>query len=122
MYFWSELLYVSILPLTKISILFFYLKIFPKRSIKIACWVLIGLNIGYLISFLVVSIIQCIPIPGAWLSWDGTYNATCHNVNMQGWVCTLHQRGFRELQTVFPRAQDLARMLVRLERVKNTAD
>lgn len=64
----------------------FYLKIFPKREIKIAVWVLIGLNIGYLIAFEVISIWQCTPIQGAWLHWDGEYETTCRDINMQGWV------------------------------------
>lgn len=87
MYFWEELFYLAALPLTKISILLFYLKIFPKRGIKIAVWILVGFNVGYLIAFEVISIWQCTPIPGAWLEWDGTYTATCRDINMQGWVC-----------------------------------
>lgn len=86
-YFWDELIYLAALPLTKISILLFYLKIFPKREIKIAVWVLIGLNIGYFIAFEIISIWQCTPIQGAWLHWDGTFEATCRDINMQGWVC-----------------------------------
>lgn len=85
-YFWEELFYLAALPLTKIAILFFYLRIFPKKEIKIAIWVLVGLNIGYLLTFELISIFQCTPIPGAWLEWDGTYEATCRNINMQGWV------------------------------------
>lgn len=64
LYFWDELAYLATLPLTKISILLFYLRIFPKKQIKIAVWVLIGLNIAYLIVFEVISIFQCTPIPG----------------------------------------------------------
>lgn len=85
-YFWDELIYLAALPLTKISILLFYLKIFPKRQMKIAIWVLIALNVGYLIAFELVSIFQCTPIRGAWLRWDGTFEATCRNINMQGWM------------------------------------
>ncbi|KAJ4414870.1 hypothetical protein N0V82_007663 [Gnomoniopsis sp. IMI 355080] len=64
LYFFDELVYLASLPLTKISILLFYLRIFPKKQIKIAIWVLIGLNIAYLIVFEVISIFQCTPIPG----------------------------------------------------------
>lgn len=56
--------YLATLPLTKISILLFYLRIFPKKQMKIAIWALIGFNIAYLIVFEVISIFQCTPIPG----------------------------------------------------------
>lgn len=74
------------LPITKISILLFYLKIFPKKQVRIAVWVLIGLNITYLVVFEVISIFQCTPIQGAWLRWDGEFEATCRDINMQGWA------------------------------------
>ncbi|KAG6359894.1 hypothetical protein INS49_010947 [Diaporthe citri] len=86
LYFWDELVYLAVLPVTKISILLFYLKIFPKREVKIAIWVLVGFNIAYLIVFEVISIFQCRPIAGAWLAWDKTFEATCNDINMQGWM------------------------------------
>lgn len=86
LYFWDELVYLAVLPVTKISILLFYLKIFPKREVKIAIWVLVGFNIAYLIVFEIISIWQCRPIAGAWLAWDGTFEATCNDINMQGWM------------------------------------
>ncbi|KAI1839353.1 hypothetical protein JX266_014436, partial [Neoarthrinium moseri] len=36
--------------------------------------------------FDLVSIFQCTPIPGAWLSWTGDYEAACRNLNAQGWA------------------------------------
>lgn len=86
LYFWDELVYLAVLPVTKISILLFYLKIFPKREVKIAIWVLIGFNLAYLVVFEIISIFQCRPIAGAWLAWDGTFEATCNDINMQGWM------------------------------------
>jgi hypothetical protein len=92
-------MYLSSLPLTKISILLFYLRIFPSRKIKLAVYVLIALNLGYLISFVLVSIWQCRPISLAWTRWDGEHAGSCNNINLQGWtsaafnivldVCTL---------------------------------
>lgn len=85
MFFWDSLLYLGVLPVTKISILLFYLKIFPKREIRIGCWVLIGFNVAYFIVFELISIFQCIPVEGAWRAWDGEFQARCNNVNIQGW-------------------------------------
>ncbi|KAH8675578.1 hypothetical protein BX600DRAFT_177444 [Xylariales sp. PMI_506] len=86
LYFWDELFYVTSLALTKISMLIFYLQVFPKRGFRICCYVLIGLNIIYALGFDMVCIFQCSPIEGVWLSWDGEYKAKCLSINIMGWV------------------------------------
>ncbi|KAL0936073.1 CFEM domain-containing protein [Colletotrichum truncatum] len=86
LFYWDELLYLGALPVTKISILLFYLKMFPRKEIRIACWVLIGFNIAYFITFELISIFQCSPIDGAWKAWDKEYPAKCNNINVQGWA------------------------------------
>ncbi|KAF6815225.1 CFEM domain-containing protein [Colletotrichum sojae] len=86
LFYWDELLYLGALPVTKISILLFYLKIFPRREIRIATWALIGLNVAYFIVFELISIFQCTPIDGAWRAWDKEYPAKCNNINIQGWA------------------------------------
>ncbi|KAF4468575.1 CFEM domain-containing [Fusarium albosuccineum] len=88
-FYWDELLYLGALPVTKISILLFYLKVFPARNTRIFCWVLIGLNVAYLIAFELVSIFQCTPIEGAWKAWDKEFHAKCNNINMQGWMAAV---------------------------------
>ncbi|CAG8091105.1 unnamed protein product [Penicillium salamii] len=88
-YFWDELIYLSILPLTKISICCFYLRIFPDRSFRNATYVVIALNVGYLIAFVLISIFQCRPLPGAWLRWDGEENFQCNHINAQGWAAAV---------------------------------
>lgn len=82
-YFWDEILYLFIVPATKISIICFYLRIFPRREIKLWSYALIIANVLYLIAFETVTIFQCTPIDGAWRHWDGEYNATCRNISMQ---------------------------------------
>ncbi|OHW99270.1 CFEM domain-containing protein [Colletotrichum incanum] len=89
MFYWDELLYLGALPVTKISILLFYLKIFPKREIRLSCWVLIGLNVVYFIVFELISIFQCIPVEGAWRAWDEEFPARCNNINIQGWAAAI---------------------------------
>ncbi|OLN88357.1 hypothetical protein CCHL11_00225 [Colletotrichum chlorophyti] len=89
LFFWDELLYLGALPVTKISILLFYLKIFPRKQIRVACWVLIGLNVAYFITFELISIFQCRPIEGAWRGWDKEFPAKCNNINIQGWMAAV---------------------------------
>ncbi|EEU45681.1 uncharacterized protein NECHADRAFT_18440, partial [Fusarium vanettenii 77-13-4] len=88
-FFWDELLYLGVLPVTKISILLFYLKVFPGKNIRLGCWILIGLNVAYFIAFELVSIFQCTPIEGAWRAWDKEFPAKCNNINMQGWMAAI---------------------------------
>jgi hypothetical protein len=85
-YYWDELMYLSALPLTKISILFFYLRIFPGKTFRNCTFVLMALNVGYLIAFECISIWQCRPLEAAWKKWDGTYPAKCNNINVQSWM------------------------------------
>ncbi|KAJ5726071.1 uncharacterized protein N7483_007428 [Penicillium malachiteum] len=84
-YFWDELLYLSILPMTKISICCFYLRIFPERRFRIITYCVIGINVAYLITFILISVFQCRPLPGAWLHWDGEGDYKCNHINAQGW-------------------------------------
>ncbi|RFU32999.1 hypothetical protein B7463_g3331, partial [Scytalidium lignicola] len=85
-FFWDELIYLGSLPIIKISILLFYLRIFPRQGFKYCVYALIAANIGYLISFEVISIWQCRPLDAAWKRWDGTYPSKCNNINLQSWL------------------------------------
>jgi hypothetical protein len=85
-YFFDESIYICIVALTKISILCFYLRIFPKKSFRIAVYVVIALTTMYLIAFIIVSVLQCRPVNLAWLQWDGEHPGTCNNVNAQAWA------------------------------------
>ncbi|EFQ32463.1 CFEM domain-containing protein [Colletotrichum graminicola M1.001] len=88
-FYWQEVLYLGALPVTKISILLFYLKIFSKKEIRLGCWVLLGLNIAYLIVFELTCVFQCRPVEGAWKGWDGEFPAKCNNINAQGWAAAI---------------------------------
>ncbi|KAJ5169350.1 uncharacterized protein N7500_002133 [Penicillium coprophilum] len=85
-YFWDELIYLSILPLTKISICCFYLRIFPDRKFRNATYITISLNLCYWIAFILISVFQCRPIPGAWHRWYEEENYKCNHINAQGWA------------------------------------
>lgn len=85
-YYIDEDIYLSILPLTKISILFFYLRVFPQKGFRIVTYIVIAMNVCYLITFVLVSVFQCRPIDAAWLRWDGEHPAKCQNINAQGWA------------------------------------
>lgn len=83
MYYYSEILYLVVVFLTKISICCFYLRVFPKRGLRLRVYTVIGLTVAAACAFIPVTIFQCTPIPGAWLRWDGTYEAECRDVMVQ---------------------------------------
>ncbi|KAK2016857.1 CFEM domain-containing protein [Colletotrichum eremochloae] len=88
-FFWEEVLYLAALPITKISILLFYLKVFSNKEIRLGCWILIGFNVVYFIVFEVTCIFQCSPVEGAWKVWDKEFPAKCNNINIQGWAAAV---------------------------------
>ncbi|KAI0428630.1 hypothetical protein F5Y09DRAFT_332404 [Xylaria sp. FL1042] len=86
LYWWAEILYQAGLPLTRISILCFYLKIFPQRHIRWASYALIGINAANLVAFVAATIFQCSPIYGAWTFWDGSFKGHCNDLHLQSWI------------------------------------
>lgn len=62
-YYMDEDLYLTALPAVKISMLLTYLRVFQAKRFKQLVYVVIGLNIGYCIAFVLISIFQCTPIP-----------------------------------------------------------
>ncbi|KAJ9138643.1 CFEM domain-containing protein [Pleurostoma richardsiae] len=71
LFYVAESFYLAILILTKIAILFFYLRIFPNRRFrKITYAVMVWVGLSGLI-LLSMQIFQCNPVAGAWESWQG---------------------------------------------------
>lgn len=86
LYYWDEMIYITSLSLTKISILCFYLKVFPGRQFRYIVYFLIFANATYIVSFDFLLAFQCNPIAGAWLSWDGAFQSKCISINVLGWT------------------------------------
>lgn len=79
------MLYITSLSVTKVSILFFYLKVFPGQGFRYCVFALIALNVAFAVVYGLLLAFQCRPIAGAWKSWDGTFDAKCININVIGW-------------------------------------
>jgi hypothetical protein len=72
-YYFNESFYLVSIALTKISILFFYLRIFPNPRFRRLVWFVIALCIGYILGFVIPVVFQCEPIRAAWQHWDGEH-------------------------------------------------
>ncbi|OSS45433.1 hypothetical protein B5807_10410 [Epicoccum nigrum] len=84
-FYYTELLYLASVGLTKIAVLLFYLRIFPDQGLRKAIWCTIILCVLYIISFVTATALQCIPIRIAWEHWDGEHHGKCINLNADAW-------------------------------------
>ncbi|CAI6332785.1 unnamed protein product [Periconia digitata] len=82
----TELLYLTSISLTKISMLLFYLRIFPDKRLRRIIYFTIALCVMYLIAFVTATALQCIPIRIAWEHWDGEHHGKCINLNADAWA------------------------------------
>ncbi len=80
-----EVLYFLQLAVVKLSLLFFYLRIFPKPIIRRLLWATIAFNILWGAMFAIIAIFQCQPIHSYWTSWDKETRGKCIDVNALGW-------------------------------------
>jgi hypothetical protein len=85
-YYLGEIFYVVALGISKISILFFYLRVFPSKGFRTLTYSVMGLSVAYTVTFFFATTIQCWPISLAWTQWDGLHQGTCNNIHLQGWI------------------------------------
>jgi hypothetical protein len=80
-----EILYFAQVALLKLSLLFFYLRIFPGTMVRRLLWVTVIFDICFGMLFVLLAIFQCRPISYYWSGWDGEHQGTCLNVNGLAW-------------------------------------
>ena len=84
-FFIMEILYFGQITLLKLSLLFFYLRIFPGTNVRRLLWGTVVFNCLFGAAFVVAAIVQCSPIPYYWLRWDGEHQGTCVDINALSW-------------------------------------
>ncbi|KAF2442465.1 hypothetical protein P171DRAFT_392365 [Karstenula rhodostoma CBS 690.94] len=85
-YYMGEIFYVLALGLSKISILFFYLRVFPAKEFRLQIYGVMALCGAYTIAFFFATTIQCLPVSFAWTQWDGLHKGKCNDIHLQGWI------------------------------------
>ncbi|KAM6476690.1 hypothetical protein HDV62DRAFT_402613 [Trichoderma sp. SZMC 28011] len=76
-----EFLYGSVIPLTKLSLIFFYYRLFHVSTFRKVLWFVLFLVVGWWIAILVTSITQCRPYNYFWKQYvDPTAIGTCINI------------------------------------------
>jgi len=85
LWFIDQSVYIGCVSLTKISLLFFYLRIFKERVFRAKVYVFLALCIGFLVGFVIASVFQCEPLSHAWQFWAGERPGPCGNVDALVW-------------------------------------
>lgn len=78
-----ELLYLLTIGLVKISLIFFYLRVFPKKSFRTTCYIVMAISAATTTSFIFAGIFQCTPVNYAWRK---ELKGTCTNYNIESWA------------------------------------
>ncbi|EHA56823.1 hypothetical protein MGG_06724 [Pyricularia oryzae 70-15] len=86
-FYFGETVYVLLLGLTKISMLLFFLRVFPPPNFRRLTYITIGLLALSTATLCMAQILQCIPVDKVWLGWQepgflvNGGSSRCINVN-----------------------------------------
>ncbi|KAM6507013.1 hypothetical protein FALCPG4_018404 [Fusarium falciforme] len=78
-------LYFLQTALVKLSIITFYMRIFPAREVQRVLWITFIFTSVWGVAFVFTAIFQCRPIPYFWKQWDGMHKGTCADANAITW-------------------------------------
>lgn len=71
---------------TKITILVLYLRVFPSKLFRLTVNITIGICVCYIITFVLVTTVHCLPVSYTWTSWTGETEGRCINFNAFAWA------------------------------------
>ncbi|KAK0661926.1 hypothetical protein DIS24_g2275 [Lasiodiplodia hormozganensis] len=77
----QEHLYIICTVLVKLSLLLFYLRIFPDATFRKIVWATLVFALCFGFSALFAFAFQCSPVKHAWHVWDEEHPGTCVNIN-----------------------------------------
>ncbi len=84
-FYFMELTYFIEVVMVKLTLLFFYMRIFPTGRVRQLLWATVAFTVVYGVAFVITSVFQCQPISHYWLKWDGQHNGRCLDMNAFGW-------------------------------------
>lgn len=84
-FYMNEVFYYSELFLTKLSIIFFLLRLFPTRAVRLVLWGSVILTSTIIMVFLLLVILQCRPLDFYWNGWEGEAKGSCLSNNAVAW-------------------------------------
>lgn len=83
-----EVFYVVIMTVIKTSLMLFYLDLFTGTQFRKLIWGTVILLAASCVSFVIGTLVQCVPLEFTWEQFDGSDSAQgqCINVNAFGWA------------------------------------
>lgn len=85
-----QVLYISLTALMKLTLCFFYLKVFSGRIIRRLLWGTVAFHIAFSVAFLFATIFQCAPISYQWERFKTDDNPMavghCTDINAGTWA------------------------------------
>jgi hypothetical protein len=81
-----EIIYFVLIAMVKLTLLFFFLRIFPKPIVRKLLWATIIFDILYGAGFAITAAFQCQPISHYWTRWDLEGSGKCVNINAFAWT------------------------------------
>lgn len=85
-YFYAiEILYFLEVGMLKLSLLLFYIRIFPNRRVHQLLWGTVAFVSVTSLLYTFLSIFQCTPISYFWTKWDGTSHGYCVDMAKVAW-------------------------------------
>lgn len=82
----QQILYLLLVMTIKMSILFFYLSIFPGRGTRVLLWCTVAFTAVFALTFILLSVWQCTPINYYWLRYVRPVEGSCQRINTLGWI------------------------------------
>lgn len=82
----SEIQYFINLAALKLSLLLFYLRIFPDLTLRRLLAGTVVFDILFGVGFAGATLLQCMPMDFFWDGWDGEHQGHCININAMGWA------------------------------------
>lgn len=75
------IIYFTQLTLLKLSLLFFYIRVFPNKPAQRLLWGTVAFVVAWGFTYVVVAIFQCRPINYFWKKWDHLHEGQCLDIN-----------------------------------------
>lgn len=86
LFFWIlEWGYFIEVCLLKLSLLLFYIRIFPTTTVRRLLWGTFIFSTLFGLAFTFVALFQCTPVKYYWEKWDGQHKGTCLDINSIAW-------------------------------------
>lgn len=85
-FFYGQVIYVAQVALLKLTLLFFYQRVFPGQAVQRVIWGTIVFVILFGVVFTITSVAQCRPIHYYWDQYYGNSTGYCISNNALGWA------------------------------------